>query len=427
MSIYEFLLTKSAEETGVDVTDETIPEVNVDEVSPEEDEVDGLTEDDHVENVDAIEDVNDDIEEFASLEHFTVSVAAVAQVLSHMAGEEITGVMADSVNAHIDGIESFVTMNGGPALNSRKFSQEDFSDDSTPETRAVIAAASAEDFKSTAKAAIKKSVEALLNLIKKIKEIVMRLFANTDKLKARAEAAQKKAGTIYTANKGTRTAGNALCVSGKVDIKGAVSSFKENIKLIMQHSDKTDSENGIKNFMELARSFDDAKASKLTGSFDVKTGKSAGDAKIIAELGGNVNVGVGGGCLYTVDVPSSKKDSQYTALSKSDIASVCSSVISDYNALNTLKAHIEVVEKNLAVEVASMNAAATVKAASGDASKAESRLVNLAPKALNRRYAKSGISVLSRVGTLCYMTSYEAIKACEWSMGGKAGKEVTVA
>lgn len=115
-----------------------------------------------VENV-SLRDIEKSFKEYAAAEHAANVLGNAATVVGHFAEEGITAIAADSINIHIDNANALT----GSEI-TRKFSKEDFSDEATPESLKLLASQSAEDFKSTAKAAVTKTIEAIKKFIKKI-------------------------------------------------------------------------------------------------------------------------------------------------------------------------------------------------------------------------------------------------------------------
>lgn len=438
MSIYDFIKAQSMEskkeegdaeaaaaDTAVEETSEggDVAEGDVVEKTNSSEEAEAsaevFDEEDHEESMDAIEEAEEAQADQASLESFMNTAIDYTQFVGNLSNESVTPLEADAVSIQNSMFANIVGQEIADKLPLAKYTPEHFSADVTEGTRALIASNSSEAMGETIKAGIEKLIQALLNAGKKVMEMITRLFANSDKLKARAQEAQKKSQGSYNTHDGEKKASPSLQVKGKFEPLAAVKSFRDHSGAVLDKADAK-SDEGFKNLNGLATNMtsEDMKA-KFKEEGSAAYGSGASDAKIFADFGGNLSVGVGGGVLYSVDEKAVAGKTK--ALTKSEIGSLMAAVVSDYDAMGKLSDRIKHINKNLE-ELATAAKHAYTKAYADD--KVAQMLSNYIAKKIAKTQAKSGISVLQRLASRQYLACVEAVKLAEWSMSGRAGKEV---
>lgn len=346
--------------------------------------------------------------EYEAASNDAIDISGVNDLLVEVSAEDMTSHKADFLNAHICGLQSMLALRGSD-VNFTKYAPEDFDESVNPDVRAMLAAESEEDFKANAKKFIAIAAEKIKAVIKKIVEIVTRLLANTDKLKALAEAALAKAASSYTEPEGDMKVPSGLQVSGKLDVTKAISSYSSSLPETFKYIRLSGEDS--KDMLREVKSSDLNK-----WILGISDGSKAQDAKIFAHLGGNVDVGFGGGFLYSINVTSEAQ--KMKPLSKSEIESSMKAVIKDFDAINKIGEMTKKVAEELEKNIKTIEGI-QLETADGAVSKSPDETIQKLMAKLN---AKSGIKVISRMGTLSYITCMDAIKVCEWSMSGKAEK-----
>lgn len=370
-----------------------------------------LSAEEHDENMAYINDYNDLVAGCTSLEHYVGTLSNISSVIDNVADEDITVNHLNSINALIESAEHFSLVRGSTfySIGRLATSEED--------SKHILTTESAEAVSDKVKAVINKFLAFLKACIIKIYELLRRLFANTDKLKRLAEATQKKVDTKFIPATGEKKAPAGLLIDGKFDAVAAVESFAKAFTLVTKYTDITLTE-GRETLTTLKDNMTDEGIGKVKSNLSVSYGKDASDAKIIVHLGGNVNVGVGGGVLYTVNLKN--EAIKFKALNKSQIESIIDTVLTEYNVIEKISGKVDVIKRNLD----RMNSLIdnTARLADGIDKSKETVLRNMLHKAIAKTYAQSGIATIGRMGTLSYISCVDAIRACEWSMSGKAEK-----